>query len=137
MTVPQVRLDGVREIQRAFRAAGGGMQRAIPEALEAAGEPVKQSAESLAVTEIPRIALPGTKVAWHKMRIGVKGNVGYMVPLQRGDKSRRGSRRRQKFGQKLLHEAMEPAVERNLAAVEREFREALGDVLRLWERVAK
>lgn len=130
-----VRIEGLRELERAFKLYGRGMAKGIREALEAGAEPVRSDAQSLALAEIPRIALPSTTVPWHRMRVGVTRRTAYVAPEQRGDKSRRGGRRRPKFGTKLLTEAMEPALERNIPRVEREFEEALADLARMWSRV--
>jgi hypothetical protein len=42
---------------------------------------------------------------------------------------------RPKFAAKLLDEAMEPALERNVPRVEQEIGDALDDLGRRWERV--
>ena len=130
-----VRLDGLRELERAFKVAGNGLERGIREVLESAAEPVRQDAQLLALSEIPRISVPSTTVPWHRMRVGVTRRTAYVAPEMRGDKSRRGSRRRPKFGTKLLEEAMEPALERNIKSVERELSDALDDLARMWARV--
>jgi hypothetical protein len=130
-----VRIEGLRELERAFRLYGRGMERGLREALEAAAEPVRADAQSLALAEIPRIQVPSTTVPWHRMRVGVTRRTAYVAPEQRGDKTRRGSRRRPNFATKLLTEAMEPALERNVQNVEREIGVALDDLGRRWERV--
>jgi hypothetical protein len=130
-----VRIEGLRELERAFKLYGRGLEKGVREALAAAAEPVRADAQSLAVAEIPRISLPSTTVPWHRMRIGVTRRTAYIAPEQRGDKSLRGSRRRPRFGQKLLTEAMEPALDRNIGRVEDEFDEALRDLARAWSRV--
>lgn len=130
-----VRIEGLRELERAFKLYGRGMERGVREALEAAAEPVRADAQSLALVEIPRISLPSTRVPWHRMRVGVTRRTAYVAPEQRGDKSLRGTRRRPKFASKLLTEAMEPALARNIGNVEREIGVALDDLGRMWERV--
>jgi hypothetical protein len=130
-----VRIEGLRELERAFKLYGRGLERGVREALEAGAEPVRQDAQSLALVEIPRIQLPSTTVPWHRMRVGVTRRTAYVAPEQRGDKSRRASRKRPRFGTKLLTEAMEPALDRNIPRVEREFEVALTDLARRWSRV--
>ena len=130
-----VRLDGLRELERAFKVAGNGLERGIREVLESAAEPVRHDAQLLALSEIPRISVPSTTVPWHRMRVGVTRRTAYVAPEMRGDKSRRGSRRRPNFATKLLHEAMQPALERNRGSVEDTFEDALEDLARVWARV--
>jgi hypothetical protein len=130
-----VRIEGLRELERAFKLYGRGLERGVREALEAAAEPVRSDAQSLALAEIPRIQVPSTTVPWHRMRVGVTRRTAYVAPEQRGDKSRRASRKRRNFATKLLTEAMEPALERNIRNVEREVGVALDDLGRRWERV--
>jgi hypothetical protein len=130
-----IRVEGLRELERAFKLYGRGLEKGVREALEAAAEPVKSDAQALALAEIPRISLPSTTVPWHRMRIGVTRRTAYIAPEQRGDKSRRGARRRPKFATKLLEEAMEPALDRNRSRVERELSDALDDLARMWSRV--
>lgn len=130
-----IRVEGLRELERAFRLYGRGMEKGLREALEAAAEPVRQDAQSLALAEIPRISLPSTTVPWHRMRVGVTRRTAYVAPEQRGDKSRRAGRRRPNFATKLRSEAMEPALDRNIKNVEREIGEALDDLGRRWSRV--
>lgn len=135
MAVNPVRIEGLRELERAFKLYGRGMEKGIREALEAAAQPVRSDAQTLALAEIPRISLPSTTVPWHRMRVGVTRRTAYVAPEMRGDKSRRGARRRPKFGTKLLEEAMEPALARNISRVEDEFVDALNDLARMWSRV--
>jgi hypothetical protein len=130
-----VRVEGLRELDRAFRLYGRGLEKGVREALATAAQPVATDAQTLAIAEIPRISLPSTTVPWHRMRVGVTKRTAYVAPAQRGDKSRRGTRRRPKFATKLLTEAMEPALERNIKNVERELGDALDDLGRMWARV--
>jgi hypothetical protein len=130
-----VRIEGLRELERAFKLYGRGLDKGLREAMEAGAEPVRADAQALALVEIPRISVPSTTVPWHRMRVGVTRRTAYVAPEQRGDKSRRGSRRRPNFATKLKTEAMEPALERNIPNVEREFDEALKDLARRWSRV--
>lgn len=134
-TVQAVRIEGLRELERAFKLYGRGLEKGVREALEAAAEPVRSDAQTLALAEIPRISLPSTTVPWHRMRVGVTRRTAYVAPEMRGDKSRRGSRRRPNFATKLLTEAMEPALARNIKNVEREIGDALDDLGRMWARV--
>ena len=50
MTQP-IRVEGLRELQRAFKAADKTLQKDLRSGLRAAAEPVRASAESLAALE--------------------------------------------------------------------------------------
>lgn len=106
------------------------MGRDMDAALKSAGEPVRQDAEALAVSRISNIGIP-----WSRMRLGIKRDSVYVAPVERGDKSRRGSRRRPNLKTKLLDEAMAPALTQNSDKVAQEFNEAVKDMGRLWARV--
>ncbi len=123
-----VRVEGLRELQRAFAVADKQISRDLRKSLRDAAEPVRSDAESRASSAIPRIGLP-----WSRMRVGVTRHSVYVAPRERG--VRRGSRRRPNLAGLLLERAMEPALEANhprvLAAVE----DLLQDMGRHWERV--
>lgn len=129
-TTSPVRIEGLRELERAFKLYGRGMEKGVREALEAAGQPVATDAQSLAVASIPRIGTP-----WSRMRVGVTRRTAYVAPEVR--RSRRPATARQAIGLKdvLLGRAMEPALERNVPNVEREIGDALNDLARMWSRV--
>lgn len=109
-----------------------GLAKGLLEALEAGAEVVRPDVETLAVQTIKQSA-----VDWTRMRVGVLKRVGYVAPVERGNKSRRPSSRARgaKFKARVLERAMEPALERNIPRVEREFEDALTDLARMWSRV--
>ena len=126
-----VRVEGLRELERAFKLYGRGLERGVREALETAAEPVRTDAQSLAVSSIPRIGIP-----WSRMRIGVTRRTAYIAPNERGKRTQRDPRRgRPNLRNLLLDRAMEPALERNIRNVEREIGDALDDLGRMWSRV--
>lgn len=127
-----VRIDGLRELERAFKLYGRGMEKGVREALEAGAEVVRPAVEALAVQTIKR-----SEVDWTRMRVGVVSRVGYVAPVQRGNRSRRPSSRSRgpKFKARMLERAMEPALDHNIGRVEREFEDALNDLARAWSRV--
>lgn len=107
------------------------MSKDMNDALRSAGEPVRQDAEALAVSQISRMTIP-----WSRMRLGIKRDYVYVAPVERGVKSRtQTGRRRPKFKTKLLDEAMAPALERNTDKVAQEMQDAVKDMGRLWARV--
>jgi hypothetical protein len=124
-----VRIEGLRELERAFKLYGRGLEKGVREALETAAEPVRTDAQSLAVSSIPNIGLP-----WSRMRIGVTRRTAYVAPQQRGRSTHRG-RKRPNLRGLLLDRAMQPALDQNIGNVEREIGHALDDLGRMWSRV--
>lgn len=127
-----VRIEGLRELERAFKLYGRGMEKGLREAMETAAEPVRSDAQSLA-----RVALkPAVNVDWSLMRVGVTRRTAYVAPAQRGRRGRlRPNAGRRNMRELLLGRAMEPALEQNIGNVEREFDDALKDLARMWARV--
>lgn len=125
-----VRIEGLRELDRAFKLYGLGLERGVREALETAAEVVKPDAQSLA-----SVALKPGKVPWSSMRVGVTKHTSYVAPTQKGRNPNPRRRRGQKFTNRMLDRALEPALERNIFRVEREFADALDDLGRMWSRV--
>ena len=124
-----VRIEGLRELERAFKLYGNGMEKGLREAMEAAAQPVATEAQALAVSAIQR-----SEIDWTLMRTGVTRRTAYVAPAQRG-RGTPPNRRRPKVADRLLGLAMEPALEHNVADVEREFADALDDLARMWSRV--
>lgn len=124
-----IRVDGLRELQRAFRITGLGMEVGLREAMESASESVRVDAQALAVSSIRNIGVP-----WSRMRIGVTRRTAYVAPVERGRRTRPG-RGRPNLAGLLAGKAMEPALANNIGNVERDFGEALDDLFRIWERV--
>lgn len=127
MPVAAVRVRGLRDLQAAFKVAGKAEQRELRDALADAGEPVRRSAELLALGTISRIGFD-----WSQMRVGVTSRVVYVAPRQR---SRSGNPRRKRpnLAGLLLGRAMEPALEANRTEVDRRVGVALDTVGRAWE----
>ena len=123
-----VRVQGLRELQRAFKLADVTLERELRTSLRQVAEPVRADAESLATATIPRVGMP-----WSRMRVGVTQSSVYVAPRQRG--VRGGPRRRPNFAGLLLERAMMPALARNESRVVAELEQVLGKVGRAWERV--
>ena len=132
MATNTVRIEGLRELERAFKLYGRGMEKGLREALEAAAEPVRTDAQALAVANISRIGIP-----WSRMRVGVTRRTAYIAPQQRGNRGGVGRSRlsRPNLKELLLGRAMEPALDQNIGNVERELGDALDDLGRMWSRV--
>jgi len=128
-----VHVEGLFELERAFFVADRELQRDFRDALAESAAPVRSDAQALAGAGVIRNLHAGDP--WTRMRIGVGRSIAYVVPVERGVKGRGNRRlRRPSFGQMLLGRAMEPALERNAANVERRFGELLDDVCRVWDR---
>jgi hypothetical protein len=123
-------VEGLTDLQRAFKAADVSVQRELRKALRLAAEPVRADAERLAVAGIPRIGTP-----WSRMRIGVTNREVYLAPRERGQKGRDQRLRRPNLRALLLQRSMEPALAQNTAAVMAGVDVALATVGRVWEEV--
>jgi hypothetical protein len=123
-----VRVEGLRDLQRAFKLADRKQERDLRTTLRRIAEPVRAEAELLAAAGIPRIGLP-----WSRMRVGVTATSVYVAPKQRG--ARGGNRRRPNLAGILLERAMVPAITHNQPRVILEVERMLDDVGRAWERV--
>ena len=123
-----IRVEGLRELQRAFKCADGTLQKDFRASLRAAAEPVRASAESLAVEKIRRIGVP-----WSRMRVGVTQREVYVAPVKRGQKGRDQRLRRPNLFDLLMGRALEPALDRNIGKVEANVEKVLETVGRDWE----
>jgi hypothetical protein len=123
-----IRVEGLRELQRAFKAADKTLQKDLRSGLRAAAEPVRASAETLAVEKITRIGVP-----WSRMRVGVTQREVYVAPRQRGQKGKDQRLRRPNLFDLLMGRALEPALDQNIDKVEAALEGVLGSVGRSWE----
>jgi hypothetical protein len=122
-----IKVEGLVELNRAFKVADKSLAKEYRAALRDVGEPVRADAERLAVERITTVGIP-----WSRMRVGLTQKVVYVAPKQRGSRGGRG--RRPKFGTKLLERAMLPALNANIDEAERRFERMLGEVGKDWER---
>lgn len=129
MAEQAVRIEGLRELDRAFKLYGRGLEKGVREALETAAEVVRPDAQSLA-----RSSIKVSRVDWSEMRVGVTAHTSYVAPVQRG-RNRNPRYFRPNLKGRLLSRALEPALARNIPRVEQEFGDALDDLGRLWARV--
>lgn len=114
---------GLRDLSSAYAKLGRATSREFRASERAIAEPVRRDAEVLAKSEIRNI---GT--AWPRMRTGVSRSVVYVAPKQKGTRGR-GPRRRPNLADLLMDRAMEPALDRNEARVEREIEAAVDRAL--------
>lgn len=95
-------VEGLTEFRRDMRAMAATVNKETMVALRAAAEPVRATAETLAVGNISNIG-----GRWSRMRLGVTMKVVYVAPRA----SRSGGSPRPNLGGLLLNEAMVPALE--------------------------
>jgi hypothetical protein len=121
-----LRVEGLRELQRAFKVADVSLHRELRSSLRQVAEPVRADAERLAVAAIPTVG-----IQWSRMRVGVTTTSVYVAPRQRGTRDQR--KRRPKFAGLLLGRAMEPALQHNQTRVMSGMQRVLDEVGRDWE----
>lgn len=121
MPAGEVRVEGLRELQRAFKAADRTLARDLREGLRNVADPVRATATQLALQNITRIGIP-----WSEMRIGVTSTTVYVAPKRRGTRDPR--KRRPNLALLLLGRSMLPAVEQNQQVIEAGFDRLLDDV---------
>ena len=124
-----VRIEGLRELERAFKLYGRGMEKGLREAMEAAAEPVATEAQSLAVSTIKQSAID-----WTRMRVGVTRRTAYVAPQQRG-RGTPPNRRRRICAIASRAGRWSRRSSTTSETVEREFDDALKDLARMWSRV--
>lgn len=128
-----IRVEGIRELQRAFGAADKALRADLKDALEEAAAPVRSDAQILAGTITHMTTEP-----WTRMRIGtVAQSVVYVAPVERGRKTRGDDKRRRPRFKDVLGPRMDLALERNRSKVERRLEQMLNEVARVWERVGR
>jgi hypothetical protein len=121
----EIQIKGLRELQRASKAAGAATHREVRKALGDAAGPVRERAEQLAQSQIRNV---GAK--WSRMRIGVTVRSVYVAPAAR----RSGGSPRPNMGGLLLSKSMMPALDEKTDEVMREFEHALDNIADIWER---
>lgn len=130
MPIDPVHIQGLKELNRAFVLAGKQTRREIRLEMAAVAEPVRQTAQQLALEKIPRMKF---SPEWSVMRVGVTQTSVYVAPYERGVKMRgREKRRRANLFDLLLGRALEPALALNRAGVEAGFGRALDRIASGW-----
>lgn len=126
---PIIRVEGLADLQRAFRVADRNLSRDLRRSLREAAEPIRGQAQQLALQEITRIG-----PRWWRMRVGVTRKLVYVAPRERGVKGAGRDRfRRPKFKGPMWDEAMGPALTNNIGQVERNVEKMLAEIGRDWE----
>lgn len=120
MAVGTIKVEGLRGLQRASKAAGKETAREVTRALKESAEPVQATAQRLALAS-------GAGTRWSKMRIGATTTKVYVAPASR----RRGGSPRPNFAGRLMSKSLLPALAAEEEETVRRFERALdriGDV---------
>lgn len=117
----EVRIHGLRELQRALAKINREVAGDVREELRKAAEPVRADAEHRAFSTIRNIG-----AIWGRMRTGITLASVYVAPATR----RRGGSARPNFGTLLMEQAMLPALEDNQESI-------LGDVTDAFDRLTR
>jgi len=120
-------VEGLPQLNRAFRLADRRVANDLRDRLAEAAEPVRADAERLVTAGIRRIGVP-----WSLMRVGTTVHSVYVAPKRRGT---REERKRRRNLAPLLLEQMQASLERNEGDVVRSVDDLLVEIGRDWERV--
>jgi hypothetical protein len=118
-------VKGLRELQFAFAHADRQTRLGLRTGLRHVAEPVQRDAEQLAASLISGMA---RSPRWSRMRIGVTRRLVYVAPRQKGARGRGNPRGRPNLADLMMERAMQPALERNEAYIERSVEELLDHV---------
>jgi hypothetical protein len=100
-----VRLEGYEDLLRDLKTADKRIRDGVRKEIRQAAEPVRATAESLAVSRIRGIEQGDH---WSRMRVGVTQKSVYVAPRARGKKT--GSTKRPNLADLLMSRSMEPAL---------------------------
>lgn len=127
----EIRVEGLREMNRAFARADKRLKKELTGRLREAAEPVRSDAERGVVSEIRNVR-EGDK--WSKMRVGVTQRLVYVAPKQRGVKSKaRAQHRRPNLAQAML-DPFDKALAGNRDRVVRDVDDLLAEIGTEWGR---
>jgi len=104
-----VRVQGLKELQRDLKKMRSDLGKELKAELRSVAEPVRQTAEQLAVANLPNIG-----PAWSRMRIGITTSVVYVAPRTR----RKAGSPRPNLAQLLMDKSMQPALDQHEAGIE-------------------
>lgn len=121
-----VRIRGLRDLNRAFKAADKSLRTHWRLEQRSIGEPVAATAEQLAIGRIPNLA---QSPSWGLMKVGVTQRVVYVAPRGR----RKGGSPRPNFGALLMERAMAPALQMHEASTAARFEMLLERMERDWQ----
>jgi len=121
---------GLADLNRAFIRAGKQTRHEIRFEMAALAEPVRQTAQVLAVEKIRRMKF---SPEWAEMRTGVTQRLVYVAPVKRGVKTRgRGGLRRPNLAELLIGRALDPALALNRPLIEAGIERMLDRISNSW-----
>lgn len=145
-----IEVRGLRELNRAFSAAGKDAKRRLNATLRDAALPIAKDAQQRSLAEIENMP---KSPKWARNRVGITQDLVYVVPSQRGVSrtSRRRSKQRDrnnkplrvftrpamarpKLADQLLDKSYYPALAQGAPRIEKAVEKMMEDVERLWER---
>lgn len=126
-----VRVEGLRELSRAFAVADKTLSKELRKGLRDAAKPVATSAELFADTRIRNMGPPSEGQDWRRMRVGVTRTLVYVAPRSRGAG---GKRSRRGLFDLMLGRSLEPALDANVEGVTRAVDNVLATVGQAWDR---
>lgn len=132
-----IAVKGLRELNRAFKAADHDLSLSLRRDLRQIAKPVADDAQTLARRRIPPKDSPhrsGIGDRWSEMRVGVTQKFVYVVPKLHGTKY--APAKRPNLVELLLGRAMEPALQQNETRVAAEIGHLLDRVGDAWGRAA-
>lgn len=118
----QVRVENLRNVNRAFNAINAELGGDLSDGLERAAQPVKATAEALAVHRIHNLHR-SPKWAEQKIAVSKATALVRMFPVKRSTKV--ANRKRPNFSGLMFGRAMEPALQQNTLKVTREVDQLL------------
>lgn len=120
-----VRVEGLRDLDRAFARFGKAEKKMLRGRLAAAAEPVRDRAQDLAGSEIRNIGPD-----WQEMKVGVTTKLVYVAPARR--RGRNANLARPNFAPLLMSRALSPALEQNKDEVVGLIDDMLGELGEAW-----
>lgn len=123
---------GIETLNKAFTFAGERMRKELPLFLKQAARPVERGAEANAAAIGAGRSAVGPGQDWSQMRIGANRHSVYVAPQARS--TRIASRKRPRFGLRLLRRAMEPALESQRATVGKNIDALVDRIVRQFNR---
>jgi hypothetical protein len=127
-------VEGYTDLLRAFKVADRTLTRELRGRLRDVARPVADTAERLTAEGRPiRNLSPGDP--WSGMRVGVTTKVVYVAPKERGRRTRdRPTIARPNLADRLMEDAMSPALDQHTDDIVNEMDRLLAEVGRDWEQ---
>lgn len=121
-------VNGLPQIQRDLARSGPAVSKAMREGLREAAEPVAKLAEDLSLNRIRRMK---RSPQWAVTRTGVLRSAVYIVPKQRGVRTRGADdpRRRPNLVALMMGRSFEPALDAGAPLVAARVSRLIGEVL--------